>query len=143
MAIPAFRDNGYLPIGVHKATEAEVAERFGSTTLRRRQLMDRIGVWLAWARAVHAQKFVVDGSFVTIKDEPNDVDCVCWLAPDFQDRYQWGQYEAVRLHGVIDRGEPKELFATGSSAGWQDWISFFCQTRELDGRRKGIIEVLL
>ena len=42
MPIPAFRPDGYLPEGVHAATEAEVAARFGLVTPRREFLMERL-----------------------------------------------------------------------------------------------------
>ena len=37
--IPGFRDDGYLPEGLHVATEADVTFRFGSSTSRRRRLI--------------------------------------------------------------------------------------------------------
>lgn len=40
--IPAFRDDGYLPEGVHIATEAEFTFRFGTGTPRRRRLILRL-----------------------------------------------------------------------------------------------------
>jgi hypothetical protein len=36
MPIPAFRLDGYLPEGLHRATEAEVTDRFGQETERPR-----------------------------------------------------------------------------------------------------------
>ena len=40
--IPDFRDDGYLPNGVHLANENEVAKRFGSTSESRRRLVQRL-----------------------------------------------------------------------------------------------------
>ena len=40
--IPAFRQDGYLPEGVHRATEAELTFRLGSATPRRRRLALRV-----------------------------------------------------------------------------------------------------
>lgn len=47
MPIPEFRPDGYLPLGVHLATEEEVAQRFGEATARRRVLMARVSDWLS------------------------------------------------------------------------------------------------
>lgn len=143
MAIPDFRDDGYLPIGLHKATEAETAARLGQPTLQRRKLMAQLSRWLELCRAVGARRFLVNGSFATAKSEPNDIDCVCWLPMDFEQQYEWGKYEAFRLREDIYRGEPKEIYPVFDDHQWNDWVEFFGRTRELDGRRKGIIEVSL
>ena len=50
---------------------------------------------------------------------------------------------AVALAEVIETRQPEELFAAANALEWQDWVEFFSQTRELDGRRKGIVEVQL
>lgn len=143
MAIPDFREDGYLPIGVHKATETEVAARFGVANAQRVYLMSRVSRWPVLARAVKAQRFLLNGSFVTAKSNPEDVDCVCWLPMDFEQQYQWGRREAVELSEIIYRREPKEIFDCKSVSEWNDWVTFFSRTREEDGRRKGIVEVVL
>jgi hypothetical protein len=142
MTIPDFRDDGLLPLGVHKATEAEVRERFGQSNLRRIDLMDRLSRWLALARIVTAQRFLVDGSFVTAKAEPNDVDCACWLPRDFEQQYEWGRLEAIQLEQSIYSGMPKELYAARSKAEWDYWVDFFSHTRKPDVS-KGVVEVIL
>jgi hypothetical protein len=141
MPIPDFRDDGYLPMGLHKASEAEVRERFGSANSQRIDLMHRLAVWLSWARVVQAQRFLVDGSFVTAKSQPNDVDCVCWLPRDFRQQWEWGRYEAVKLQESVYRGQPKELYDCYTPVEWNWWVDFFSGTR--DEQRKGIIEVIL
>ena len=70
MAIPDFRDDGYMPVGVHTATEAEVTFRFGSSGRRRRRLILRLRHWIELGRAVGALRILVDGSFVTSKPSP-------------------------------------------------------------------------
>ena len=82
--IPAFRPDGYLPVGLHDATETDVTFRFGSSTSRRRRLIFRFRRWLELARATRARRFLLDGSFVTGEPEPNDIDAVVLIADDFQ-----------------------------------------------------------
>src|SRR5437016_5994677 len=67
MPIPAFRDDGYLPEGLHEASEEEVIARFGEPTPRREYLTGRLRRWLELARSVGARRLVLDGSFVTDK----------------------------------------------------------------------------
>lgn len=81
--IPAFNDSGFLPPGLHFATLAEVAARFGSGSDARREQMESI-VWMV-ELAVRAavKRIVLNGSFVSDIIEPNDVDCVL-LAADVE-----------------------------------------------------------
>jgi uncharacterized protein DUF6932 len=143
MPIPAFRDDGYLPEGCHEASEAEVIERFGRSTPRREYLIGRLSRWLELARAVGARRFFVNGSFVTGKAEPGDVDAVIWLPSNFGDQLAAGTPEAHELRTMFKTREPEELFPAPTQQRWESWLDFFSQTRELDGRRKGVVEVTL
>jgi len=81
--IPNFNDEGYLPLGIHRATLEEIAARFGQESEVRQVQMESLRwlVDLAWRTGV--QRIVVNGSFATDKLEPNDVDCVLLIGPDF------------------------------------------------------------
>jgi hypothetical protein len=139
--IPDFRDDGYLPEGLHLATEAEVTFRFGSDTSRRKRLALRLRRWIDLARAVSARRLFVDGSFVTSKPEPNDVDAVIWLPDDFVSRVSNGNFEAIELETMLLTRRPEEIFAAEDRRDWDDWLEFFSRTREPDGRRKGVVEI--
>ena len=141
--IPDFREDGYLPEGLHLATEVEVMFRFGTSTNQRRRLALRLRHWLELSRSVAAKRLFVDGSFVTAKPEPNDVDAVVWLADDFVDHVSRGDIEAVELETMLLTRRPEEIFAAEDRRDWDDWVEFFSRTREPDGRRKGIVEVKL
>ena len=141
--IPDFRDDGYLPEGLYVATEAEVTFRFGSHTPRRKRLALRLRRWIDLARAVSARRLFVDGSFVTAKPEPNDVDAVVWLPPDFVARVSNGNLEAMELETMLLTRRPEEIFAAEDRRDWDDWLEFFSRTREPDGRRKGVVEIEL
>jgi len=81
MPIPELRPDGYLPEGLHFATETEVETLFGRTNVRRQTLMRQLSYFLQLARAAGALRFFINGSFVTAKPEPGDVDAVC-LVPE-------------------------------------------------------------
>src|SRR4029453_6655391 len=81
--IPPFRPDGYLPEGVYACSEAEVIFRFGSSNRRRRRLVLRLRRWIELGRQIGAQRLLVDGSFVTAKEEPQDIDSVLFLPEDF------------------------------------------------------------
>jgi hypothetical protein len=81
--IPDCNDEGYLPPGIHLATVEEIATRFGQESELRRAQMESLRWLVGLVRRAGGQRIVVNGSFVTDKLEPNDVDCVVLIGPDF------------------------------------------------------------
>lgn len=141
--IPDFRDDGYLPEGLHVATDAEITFRFGTSTIQRRRLTLQLRRWIELARIIGAKRLFIDGSFVTAKLDPNDIDAVVWLPEDFAERVSGGDLEAVELETMLLTRRPEEIFAAEDRLDWDDWLEFFSRTREADGRRKGLVEVEL
>jgi hypothetical protein len=75
VTLPAFNDEGDLPLGVHRASLGEVLARFAIGSGHRIVLGVRLERIYALAHASgHLLRFVVFGSFITTKEEPNDVD---------------------------------------------------------------------
>ena len=138
---PVFDDAGFIP-PISVCTEAEVARWFGFSEERQR-LLDRIHHWISLARAVRARRLLLDGSFVTAKDSPGDVDAVVLLPENFREQLRAGHLRALQLYDVLRTREPKELFAAEDEADWWGWFGFFSRTREASGRHKGLIEVEL
>jgi hypothetical protein len=71
--IPPFQTNGNLPPGIHDATWTQITTRFGHTPHRLRLLAGLLDA----AQALHqagSQWILVNGSFVTSKIQPNDID---------------------------------------------------------------------
>jgi hypothetical protein len=79
--IPEFNDDGYLPPGLHRATLEEIADRFGREPELRQAQTESLRWLLDLAKRVGVQRLIIDGSYVTDKWEPNDVDCVMLLSP--------------------------------------------------------------
>jgi len=141
--IPAFRSDGYLPEGLYLASEAEVTFRFGASSPRRRRLALRLRRWIELVRQIGGKRLLVDGSFVTAKQEPNDIDAVVLLPPDFERQIEQGTESALELERMLLSRHPEEIFAAEDQADWNDWVQFFSRTREADGRRKGLVEIEL
>lgn len=74
--IPAFRRDGSLPPGRHKAHWAEFYEHYALTTNRRRLLWG-LRAALLELKAAGCRRAFIGGSLVTAKDEPSDFDG-CW-----------------------------------------------------------------
>lgn len=139
--IPEFRTDGYLPNGVFLATEAEVTFRFGASSRRRRRLILRLRRWIELARQVGAVRLLVDGSFVTAKQNPDDIDAVILLPPNFEQQIEAGNPSALELEAMLLTRRPEEIFGAEDEEDWNDWVLFFSRTREADGRSKGLVEI--
>lgn len=50
---------------------------------------------------------------------------------------------ALELEAMLLTRRPEEIFAAEDEIDWQEWVDFFCQTREPDRRRKGLVEIRL
>lgn len=78
MALPAFREDGWLPAGHYIATWQEIALRFAGETDSRRAIL--LASLLAWRDAVRAKGMaglvILDGSFISSKHTPGDFDLV-------------------------------------------------------------------
>jgi hypothetical protein len=81
--IPEFTEDGLLPAGVHIATLQEVVGRFGAISLQGRAIAASLTWAFGAARRAGVAQFVIDGSFVDAKPEPNDVDCVLLLGEGY------------------------------------------------------------
>jgi hypothetical protein len=132
-----------LPEGIHASSEAETTFRFGGGSRQRKRLVARLRRWCELGRQVKAGRLLIDGSFVTAKKNPVDVDAVLFLPPDFGQQVERGNEAALELEDMLLRRRPEELFAAEDEDDWRRWAAFFAQTREPDGRRKGLVEITL
>lgn len=80
---------GYLKAGVHEATLEELAAAFGAVNFRRRAIMDGLRWVVERLRNYGVETIWVDGSFLTSKERPGDVDVV-YVPPDGADTGTWG-----------------------------------------------------
>jgi len=75
--IPDFVDGQNLPRGMYECTWEELIERFGKGH-RRSQLCNELKALIERARSCDFLKVIVDGSFVTAKETPGDLD-ILWV----------------------------------------------------------------
>ena len=141
--IPPFRPDGYLPEGLYVGSEADIIFRFGSSSRRRRRLVLRLRRWIELGQQVGAQRLLIDGSFVTAKEDPHDIDSVILLPTGFTQQLELESAPALELEEMLLTRRPEELFAAEDETDWEEWVEFFSQTREPDRRRKGLVEIRL
>ncbi len=85
----------------------------------------------------------MDGSFVTAKAEPGDVDAVILLPTNFVVLVQQGVESALELEDMLLTRQPEEIFGAEDENDWLAWSEFFSRTREPDGSRNGLVEIVL
>jgi len=84
MPLPAFDNHGDLPVGVHQATFVEVINHFGSGTPQRERVTNRlVHIYELARRTGKLLRFIVFGSYVTAKPEPDDVDIILVMRDNF------------------------------------------------------------
>ena len=144
MALPAFNDDGELPPGAHRATLAEVLERFGQGSIRRCAVADRLArIYQLVASTGQLARFVVFGSFVTAKTEPNDVDIVLLMEDTFELASVRGEAALVLQHLAADAHFGASVFwarRSGAIGGEQAMLEYWQVRRE--GGQRGIVEII-
>nr|WP_309685923.1 hypothetical protein [Armatimonas sp.] len=78
MALPDFRDDGWLPAGHHPTTWEELIMVFGGQPeTKRRRIMERLLLWRDRARGHNITgRLLLNGSFISTKAEPGDFDAI-------------------------------------------------------------------
>lgn len=147
MAIPQLNEFGLLPQGIWECTLAEVEKRFGrfSRTDTRPRLFAALREYcdeLAWTTLVSA--IVIDGSFVTDKEAPGDIDLVIIL-----DVVNWEEELNPRVYNVLSRKRVARRFpfdivlASEDSPEYLVRVQFFQQVRNSNTLKKGLLWVSL
>ena len=143
MPIPEFTQTGDLPEGVHRATLAEVLARFGSGTTQRQEVTIRL-------QRIHhlvcdtgkVDRFIIYGSYITAKPEPNDVDIFLVMSEKFDLNDYVGETRALFPHITAHDRFGASIFWVNQSTSFtniEDLIVGWQTKRDLT--RRGIIEV--
>jgi len=148
MSIPALNADGFLPVGVFDCTQAEVRERFGifHGSDQRPRLFGRLEeLCLAMQRSRLFEALVVDGSFVTAKVAPNDIDLVAVLLPgrDFERDLAISEYALVSRAMLRRRFGFDVMIAEPDSHLYKTYIEFFSRVRDNPDARKGMLRLSL
>jgi hypothetical protein len=145
VALPAFNEAGDLPPGVHGATLSEMLNRFGQGSVQRCAVADRLArLYQLAASTGQLARFVVFGSFVTAKAEPNDIDIILLMEDTFDLAAVTGEAALVFQHLEAHARFGASVFWTrrsGAIGGEQAMIEYW-QVRRAGGQR-GIVEILL
>jgi hypothetical protein len=133
--LPPFDDFGNLPPGIHLCSLAELVARFGSGSEERAAEISELVRFIEAAKAAGVCRLLVNGSFVTDKLSPNDVDIVFLPAVDYPRQSQ-----------PLDNDELVwpflQIITAADDADFEAWATrqFATDRRK---RPKGVVEVLL
>src|SRR5689334_5187962 len=75
--IPEFNEQGFLNKGIYKSTIEEIKIRFGSSNPKRKKLFKGLQDALNNLKNSGIYRVYIDGSFISSKVNPNDIDG-CW-----------------------------------------------------------------
>jgi len=152
MSIPNLNSEGELPVGIHSATIKEVENIFGKSSDRRKLLMNGLRNAINEFKKINVSIIYIDGSFVTDKEDPNDIDG-CWstlgIEEDNLDRIDsdfWSFSDIGEFQKCRDRILEKYyldfyIAEHTEGASGKPFPEFFQTNR--DGTEKGIILINL
>jgi hypothetical protein len=148
MPIPLFSPNGLLPVGIHEASLDEIQERFGAfqASDQRPKLFIRLGELVAaMRRSGLFEALLIDGSFVTAKPIPNDIDIIAVLRPghNFERDLPMSEYALVSRAMLARRFRFDVIVAERESAVYKTYVEFFGLVREAPDLRKGLLRLTL
>ena len=148
MPIPALNDDGFLPPGVFNCTLPELRERFGEfqgSDHRSRLFVRLEELFQTMQRSGLFEALLVDGSFVTAKLAPNDIDIVALLLPghDFERDLPMSEYALVSRSMLRRRFGFDVLIAERDSHLYNTYVEFFSRVRDNPDMRKGLLRVNL
>jgi Family of unknown function (DUF6932) len=141
---PEFDRNGDLPPAIHQATLNEVLQKFGVGTLQRRVVGRRLERIHRLASSTgKVARFVVFGSFVTAKPDPNDVDVFILMDNSFDANEVSGEAAIIFDHQSAQNVEGASVFwirrlaaIGGEQAALEHWQA------KRDKTQRGIVEVI-
>lgn len=148
MPIPAFSENGVLPAGIHDASLTDLEDRFGQfqRTDQRCQLFKRLVSLLQQVRSTRLFVFaIIDGSFVTDKDSPDDIDLILVVraSHDFQMNVRPFEYNVLSKRRIRQEFGFDAVIAREDHEELDDYLDFFSQVRHHPDIRKGLVRVTL
>jgi hypothetical protein len=153
------QDDGLLPPGLHVVTEQQFRDTFVNAFP---PSSSRHRLFLKWQRhkaaissIITIEKQWIDGSFVTDRPNPRDVDVVNFILADDIDKLALGQQallenlvsghdtrdvwgiDSFLVPAVLD-GDPRRPLVKQQE---DYWLDLFSRVRDNDSLRKGFLEV--
>jgi len=145
MPLPDFNPAGDLPPGIHLATLGEVLKRFGAGGIRENRTRRLTHLYELATRTGHLQRFVVFGSYVTAKAEPNDVDIILIMDDGFSLENCPMESRALFDHAVAQARFQASIFWIRPGLLIAETVEQFIAYWQVkrDGTKRGIVDVTI
>jgi len=136
--LPEFDANGNLPPGVHVASVSEVLERFSRSGTSARLFRTRsLRLFIDLVGSL-ASALYIDGSYITEKLAPNDVDIAVVLSEDFA----FTNLNLAAFKRLERQFKELDIYPRKvNTPQLSSLVDFWCKDR--DGNPKGIVYVEL
>ena len=146
--IPALNEHGLLPEGIHDCAFEEVEARFGGyqASERRPQLWGKFTEFFHQARSSQlVEELVLDGSFVTARTDPNDIDLIVivFATHDFGADLPPYQYNLLAGRQVRRRFGFDIIIVKNGTDNLAQSVEFFSQVRQRPALKKGLLRLKL
>ncbi|MFA7204634.1 MAG: hypothetical protein WC188_13105 [Candidatus Caldatribacteriota bacterium] len=138
--IPDFNKHGNLPAGIYRASIDDIEKRFGLNSKKRISLFSTFNNFLELIIPfkTNIKQIILDGSFVTTKENPGDIDCIILIkdntryTPEIVDKL----VNAKKLYNIhLFIREERNI------KEYKKLLDLFSKDRDL--KLKGVIEVVL
>lgn len=148
MPIPALQTNGFLPEGIHECTIEEITDRFGrfqASDARPRLNIGLVKYWQELNEANIGKYLIVDGSFITNKDEPSDIDVLLVAKDDYVPTDEMPPF----MKNPASRKYVLKNHKLDFKLGWDDddtsleYLALYQDVKYQPGLKKGILKIVL
>jgi hypothetical protein len=148
MPIPELTPEGLLPAGIFDSTVEEIRQRFGTFqgSDRRPRLFARLQQFVVAIRNTGLfEAVLIDGSFVTGKPAPNDIDVIAVLhrGHDFERVFSMFEYAFLSRQLLRQRFGFDVVLVEEHSPLYDKAVEFFGRVRESTHLRKGLLRLVL
>ena len=138
--IPEFNKHGNLPAGIYKSSIICIENKFGKSSEERISLFNDFRKFLKMLSPFkkNIKRLILDGSFVTSKESPGDIDCIMIIENNFRFSPEIGEKinRSKTLFNIeLILHEEKNIYQL------QSWIDYFSKDKEL--KPKGLVEEIL
>ena len=148
MPIPNLNEQGLLPPGIYDCSVEEIGERFGTfqSTDHRPRLYEKLQAFLQQVRSINlANAVILNGSFVTGKADPNDIDLILVLPSSHDLRADLAPmaYNVLSRRRVSRRYGFDVLVARESTREYTEYTTDFQRVRGQPHLQKGMLRIRL
>lgn len=148
MPIPDFNSDGLLPVGIFTCSLEEIEEHFGRFrgTDRRPNLTIKLIEYMRELRSANiAKSIIINGSYITDIDQPNDIDVLLILKDDINLSEPFPPFVKNTFnHTYIKKYYNLDFkFGFENHESTSEIISLFRKVKERPDKEKGLLKIIM